>query len=80
VLGIVNGVIRETVYKDRVGELTANQIPAGALIALLACPVSVAPALEQRAKLRVPGAKATRGRRTRGSPSSLRCSRPYGGL
>jgi hypothetical protein len=26
VLGIVNGVIRELVYRDRVGELRANQI------------------------------------------------------
>jgi hypothetical protein len=36
VLGIANGVIREVVYKDRVGELTANQISAATLIALLA--------------------------------------------
>jgi hypothetical protein len=35
VLGIANGVIREVVYKDRVGELTANQISAATLIALL---------------------------------------------
>jgi hypothetical protein len=35
-LGIVNGVMRELMYKDRVGELTANQISAGTLIALLA--------------------------------------------
>ena len=34
-LGIVNGVIRELVYKDRVGETTANQLSAGSLIALL---------------------------------------------
>lgn len=36
VLGIANGVIRETLYKDRVGDLTANQISAATLIALLA--------------------------------------------
>lgn len=36
VLGVVNGVIRETVYTDRVGESTANQISAATLIALLA--------------------------------------------
>lgn len=36
VLGIANGVIRELAYKDRVGELTANQISAGTLIVLLA--------------------------------------------
>lgn len=36
VLGIVNGVIRELVYKDQVGDLTANQLSAGSLIALLA--------------------------------------------
>ncbi|HZG68922.1 MAG TPA: hypothetical protein VEZ12_19450 [Herpetosiphonaceae bacterium] len=36
VLGVVNGVIRETTYKDRVGELTANQISAGTLTLLLA--------------------------------------------
>jgi hypothetical protein len=36
VLGIANGVIRELAYKDRVGELTANQISTGTLIALLA--------------------------------------------
>ena len=35
VLGVVNGVIRETTYKDRVGELTANQISAGTLTLLL---------------------------------------------
>jgi hypothetical protein len=35
-LGVVNGIIRELAYKDRVGELTANQISAGTLIALLA--------------------------------------------
>ena len=36
VLGIVNGVVREALYKDRVGTDTANQISAGSLIALLA--------------------------------------------
>ena len=36
VLGIANGVMREVVYKDRVGELTANQLSAATLIALLA--------------------------------------------
>lgn len=36
VLGIVNGVIREVAYKDRVGETTANQISAVSLIVLLA--------------------------------------------
>lgn len=36
VLGIANGVIRETVYKDRVGDLTADQISAATLVALLA--------------------------------------------
>ena len=36
VLGIVNGVIRELAYKDRVGESTANQISAATLTALLA--------------------------------------------
>jgi hypothetical protein len=35
VLGIGNGVVRELVYKDRVGESTANQISVGSLIALL---------------------------------------------
>ena len=35
-LGIVNGVVRETVYRDRVGEFTANQISVATLIALLA--------------------------------------------
>jgi hypothetical protein len=35
-LGIVNGIIRELAYKDRVGEVTANQISAGTLVALLA--------------------------------------------
>jgi hypothetical protein len=36
VLGIVNGVLRETTYKDRFGELTANQVSAATLVALLA--------------------------------------------
>lgn len=36
VLGIANGVIRELVYKDRVGELRANQIAVAVLVALLA--------------------------------------------
>jgi hypothetical protein len=36
VLGIVNGITRELVYKDHVGEATANQISTAALIALLA--------------------------------------------
>ncbi len=36
VLGIANGVIRETVYKDRVGDLTADQLSAATLVALLA--------------------------------------------
>jgi hypothetical protein len=36
VLGVVNGVIRETTYKDRVGDLTAKQISAGTLTLLLA--------------------------------------------
>lgn len=36
VLGIVNGVLRELAYKDRVGESTANQISAASLTALLA--------------------------------------------
>ena len=36
VLGIVNGVIRELVYKERVGESTGNQISVGTLTALLA--------------------------------------------
>jgi hypothetical protein len=35
VLGVVNGVIRETTYKDRVGDLAADQISAATLIALL---------------------------------------------
>ncbi len=35
VLGIVNGVIRETTYKNRVGDLTGDQISAATLIALL---------------------------------------------
>jgi len=33
VFGIANGVIRELVYKDRVGELRANQIAVAVLIA-----------------------------------------------
>jgi hypothetical protein len=36
VLGIVKGVGRELVYKDEVGDLTAHQISAATLIALLA--------------------------------------------
>ena len=36
VLGIANGVIRETTYKNRVGDLTGDQISAATLIALLA--------------------------------------------
>ena len=36
VLGIANGVIRETLYKDRVGDLTGDQISGAILIALLA--------------------------------------------
>jgi hypothetical protein len=36
VLGIVNGVARELVYRDRVGDLTAHQISAATLISLLA--------------------------------------------
>ena len=36
-LGIVNGVVRELAYKDRVGERSANRISAVTLIALLAC-------------------------------------------
>ena len=36
VLGVANGVIRETVYKERVGDLRGNQISAATLIALLA--------------------------------------------
>jgi hypothetical protein len=35
VLGIVNGVIRETTYKEHVGELTADQICAVSLVVLL---------------------------------------------
>lgn len=36
VLGIVNGVIRELVYKDEVGDLTAHYISTATLIVLLA--------------------------------------------
>jgi hypothetical protein len=36
VLGVVNGVVRETAYRERVGETTANQISAATLVALLA--------------------------------------------
>jgi hypothetical protein len=35
-LGIANGVVRELVYRERVGEFRANQIAVGSLIALLA--------------------------------------------
>lgn len=35
-LGIVNGALRETVYADRVGDLTANQISGVTLVSLLA--------------------------------------------
>ncbi len=35
VLGIVNGTVRELVYKERVGETAANQISVATLIALL---------------------------------------------
>jgi hypothetical protein len=34
-LGIANGVARELVYKERVGNATANRLSAGSLIALL---------------------------------------------
>lgn len=44
-LGIANGVIREIVYRDRVGELRANQIAVAILIALLALYFSI---LERR--------------------------------
>ena len=36
VLGIANGVARDTLYADRVGELTAEQISGATLVALLA--------------------------------------------
>jgi hypothetical protein len=36
VLGIVNGTLREVAYKDRVGELTADQLSGATLIGLLA--------------------------------------------
>lgn len=36
VLGVVNGVLRELAYKNRVGDNTANQISAASLIGLLA--------------------------------------------
>jgi hypothetical protein len=35
-LGIANGVARDLMYKDRVGELAAHQISTGTLIAALA--------------------------------------------
>jgi hypothetical protein len=35
VLGVVNGATRELLYKDRVGESTANQISVVSLLALL---------------------------------------------
>ena len=35
ILGIINGATREFVYKDRVGQSTANQVSAVPLIALL---------------------------------------------
>lgn len=35
VLGIANGVIRETIYKERVGDLTGDQISGATLVALL---------------------------------------------
>ena len=35
-LGIANGVARDLLYKDRVGELAAHQISTGTLIAALA--------------------------------------------
>lgn len=34
-LGIVNGVVRDLLYKDRASDLTAHQISTGTLIALL---------------------------------------------
>ena len=37
VLGVVNGVVRELAYKDRVGEKSANRISAVTLTALLGC-------------------------------------------
>jgi hypothetical protein len=36
VLGIANGTIRELTYKDRLGELTADQVSGATLIGLLA--------------------------------------------
>ncbi len=45
VLGIANGVIRDLVYKDRVGDLSAHQISTATLIALLALYFAI---LEQR--------------------------------
>ena len=36
VLGIVNGVVRELTYKERVGEATANQLSGLTLLVLLA--------------------------------------------
>ena len=35
-LGIANGVIRETTYKERVGDLTGDQISGATLVVLLA--------------------------------------------
>ena len=35
-LGIANGIARDTLYADRVGELTAEQVSGAALVALLA--------------------------------------------
>ncbi len=35
-LGVVNGVVREITYRDRVGESAANQISAASLSVLLA--------------------------------------------
>jgi len=36
VLGVANGIVRETAYKHRVGESTANQISVATLILLFA--------------------------------------------
>ena len=36
VLGVINGVAREVLYKDRVGDQAANYISTGTLLALLA--------------------------------------------
>ena len=35
VLGVANGIVREAVYADHVGDLTANQISGATLVALL---------------------------------------------